>query len=491
MVIPDYAKGEKVMVRITAGTSKKVTSRKRPAHFLAALMLGMVSQVGQILLLRELLMIFRGNELSIGIILATWLVWVGIGSRLGATIVLRSNRPLHLLILSAIGTLLVLPTTIWLIRGLRGFFNVLPGAYLSLLDMTISCFLLMAPACLLLGAQFVLLSRIRRESDGAKDTSSAEKTYIIEATGNMLGGLLFTFLLVRYLNSFQVAVFAGILMLAAALLTGQKPTVAGTKRLQLPLTLLVLFVLTVFTFPFLEKVDQWADQMQWRHFSPGHRLVETYQSKHGTIAVVQREDQYTFFQSGHLLFSTAGPTSPTPELEEQEAVQFAHFALVQHRNPQRILLIGGGLRGVLGEIVKHPVKEIDYLELDEVLTEAARPYISPATKAALADPRVRLIHTDGRLFVRTAAEKYDMILVDAPDPTTAALNRYFTVEFFREAAALLNPDGVFVIGVSSTPDLRGTGVANRNATIYHTLSDVFSYVQPIGARFMFLDSQKF
>ena len=461
-------------------------TRKIPSHLLAVLMLGTVSQIGQVLLLRELLMVFHGNELSIGLILAAWLAWVGAGSRLGAVLVDRVNRPLFLLILSAAGVLLTLPATILLIRGLRGFFDVLPGAYLSLLDLTTSCFLLMAPACLLLGAQFVLLSRIWRESDRAEDTSSAEKTYVGEAVGNMIGGILFTFLMVHYLNSVQSAVLAGMLMLAAILLMTRKLEMgAGHLSVRFRLVLLGLLAFASLAFPFLEHVDDWAYRMQWRYFTPQHQLVETHQSKHGAISVVQREAQYSFFQSGHLIFSTAGPKTVTPGLEEQEAVTFAHFSMVQHEKPERILLIGGGLRGTLSEIAKHPVERIDYIELDEVLTEAARPYVSRVTLEALADPRVRLIHTDGRLFVKAAEQKYDMIIVDSPDPATAALNRYYTKEFFREAEALLNTDGVFVIGATSTPDLRGTAVANRNTTIYHTLRSVFSRVLPAGERFMF------
>jgi spermidine synthase len=87
--------------------------------------------------------------------------------------------------------------------------------------------------------------------------------------------------------------------------------------------------------------------------------------------------------------------------------------------------------------------------------------------------------------MKAANEKYDMIIVDAPDPATAVLNRYYTREFFGEAETLLNPDGVFVIGVTSTSDLRGTAIANRNATVYHTLRSVFWRVLPAGERFMF------
>ncbi|UCC17190.1 MAG: fused MFS/spermidine synthase [Dehalococcoidales bacterium] len=460
--------------------------RKIPPHLLAVLILGAVCQIGQVVLLRELLMVFHGNELTIGIILAAWLAWVGVGSRFGAVLIERVNRPVFLLILNVVGVLPTLTVTILLIRGLRGFFDIIPGAYLSLPDMTISCFILMAPVCVLLGAQFVLLSRVWRESDRIVDTSSAGKTYLVEAIGSVVGGVLFTLIMVHYLNALQSAILACMLMLATTLLIIQKLEI-GVKHLSLRSRLILLspLVLAAIAFPFLEQVDDWAYRIQWQYFMPQYQLIETHQSKHGTIFVVQREDQYSFFQSGHLVFTTAGPEAITPGLEEQEASAFAHLSMVQHESPKRLLLIGGGLRGTLGEIVKHPIQRIDYIELDRVLTEAAQPYVSPVTLAALTDPRVHLIHTDGRLFVKSTQERYDMIIVDVPDPATAVLNRYYTEEFFREVETSLNPDGVFIIGVVSTADLRGTPIANRNTTIYHTLRSVFSRVLPAGEQFMF------
>ena len=456
---------------------------KIPRHLLAVLMLGMVSQVGQVLLLRELLMVFHGNELSIGIILSAWLVWVGVGSRLGAFLIEGRDRPLLSLTFSALGVLLAFPATLVCIRSLRSFFHVLPGAYLSLWEMALASFLLLAPVCLLLGTQFVFLSRLWRMEDQAEDTSGAGKTYVGEAVGSMMGGILFTFILVHLFNSFQSATLAALLMLSTILMISHR------EHLKKPrVTLLASLILVAFgTFGFflLERLDTWAHEILWRHFTPHHELVGTYSSKHGNIAVLQREDQFSFFQSGHLIFSTAGPQTTIPGFEEQEAVTFAHFSMVQHGSPEKVLLIGGGLRGMLGEIVKHPVLRVDYIELDEVLTEAARPFVSPRTLEALEDPRINLIHTDARLFVRETRDTYDMIIVDAPDPATAVLNRYYTLEFFREARNRLNPGGVLVLGATSTPDLRGTAVANRNATLYHTLSSVFAHVYAAGERFLF------
>lgn len=457
-------------------------ARRIPPYLPAVLVLGVVSQIAQVLFLRELLMAFQGSELSVGLILAAWVAWVGVGSHAGARLVVRFNRPLLLLTLSAVGVALTLPATILLVRSLRAFFGGLPGTYLTLLDMTVSCALLLGPTCVLLGAQFVLLSRVWRESDRAQDTSGAGKTYVGEAAGNVLGGVLFTFVMVHHLNSLQSAVLAAVLM-PAAILYFTRESAIGPGRFGLaPVALLAVAALG---FASLDDLDRWAYRMQWRYFMPQHRLVETHQSKHGTISVLKREEQYSFYQSGHRIFSTAGPEAASSGLEEQDAVAFAHLAMVQHERPARVLLIGGGLRGVLSEVTKHPVERVDYVELDEVLTRAARPYVSPRTVAALDDPRVRLVHADGRLFVKAASERYDLIIVDAPDPATAALNRYYTREFFREARALLQPGGVFVTGVLSTPDLRGTAAANRNATIYHTLRSVFSHALVAGERFLF------
>jgi len=447
-------------------------------------MLGAVAQIAQVLFLRELLMVFHGSELSIGVILAAWLAWIGAGSRLGAVLSVRSKNPLGLLMLCTAGILPLLPATIWLIRGLRRFFDVLPGAYLTLTDMALSAFLVLAPACLLLGIHFVLLSRVWREHSGTSDTSAAGKTYLVEAAGNMLGGLAFTFLLVHYLNSFQAAFIAGLLLLAAVLSGPIKVASPAFRTGPRRLLLWTLPLVAVVAFPFMQQLNQQAYRMKWHYFTPLYQLVETSQSRYGTIAVLQSRDQYTFFQSGHLLFSTAGPLTPAPGFEKQEAVHFAHLAMTQHPAPRSILLLGGGLRGSLSEIVRYPVERIDYIELDPVLTGIARPYLSAATLAALGDKRVRLLHTDARLFVKTATERYDLIIADLPDPVTAVWNRYYTREFFREAAALLLPGGVFVLTASSTPDLRGLAIANRNTTIYHTLSLEFSRVLVAGERSM-------
>jgi spermidine synthase len=450
-----------------------INLKRIPAQLPGVLLLGAVSQIGQVLFLRELLMVFYGSELSIGIILAAWLVWVGLGSRLGGMIINKVKEPRKVLVFTSLGIALLIPWVMLTMRTSRAFFNVLPGAYLSLWDMTRVSFLLMALPCLLLGMQFVLLARSWRENDQRGDTSSAAKTYLTEAVGNILGGLAFTFLMVRNLSALQSALILAVLISAAML-----PIIWPVSReRKYPRWLHIgLFVIVVMILPFASRLDNWAYQKQWARFSPQHQLIETHQSKHGTVSILLREGQYSFFQSGHLVFSSAGPEARDAGLENVDAVQYAHFAMVQHANPQQVLLIGGGFRGVLDEILRHPIQRLDYIELDEVLTAAVKPFIPAPTLSALDDPRVSLRHTDGRLFVKTAQETYDLVILDLPDPATAVLNRFYTIEFFHEVKSILTTGGVFVLGVSTTPDMRGLAIANRNKTLYHSLSSVFAHV---------------
>lgn len=424
-------------------------------------------------------MVFHGNELSLGIIFGAWLVWVGLGSFLagrgrGAG---APGGPGALLLLIAAVIPFVLVATVLVIREVRRFFPVPPGAYLSISDMTISVFLLVAPAALLLGALFVLLARAWRQHLATESTLGAGRTYMVEALGNAAGGILFSLFLVHHLNSLHTVMMAGLVMTIATI------PVARARSTGAMVVLAITTAGAVILFPFLQNLDHVSHQRRWQLFSPDHQLVARHQSRYGDIVVSRRDDQYSFFQSGNFVFSVAPEGS---SLEAEEAVLRAHLALVQHPGPERVLLMGGGMTGMLQEILLHPVQHVDYVELDPVLTEAALPFLPRETREALRDQRVTRAHGDGRLFLQSRQQSYDLIIVDIPDPATAVLNRFYTEEFFRLSAERLSSQGVLVVTVRSTADLRGRAVANRNATIYHTMARVFPEVLPAGERTLFL-----
>lgn len=441
--------------------------------------LGIGSQLSQIILLREMLMVFQGNELSIALVLASWLFWCGVGSFLGSRRPVTSWHPFVMASSIAVLLLIVQPLTLLGLRWTRYFLDVRPGELLSLADLTMVCVLAMGPVCMLWGGFFVSLARLWRHQNESIGVRAGIRTYAFEAMGNLTGGLAFSLWLVHRLNSMQTTLLA--VMLCALAMVWMNRTTLWTRRL-----LWISILVSLAFSPLWMHADKASQRFYWRQMVPDHAWVMMKPSRYGQIVVLRRDSQHAFFQSGRLAFSTHAGTADTPDggLEEQSASHLAHLAMTQHLNPQRILLVGGGLRGVLREILTHPVESVDYVELDPQLLEGARPFVASSTLQALEDPRVNVWPRDGRWFVksREGRELYDLVLVDMPDPSTAMLNRFYTREFFREIRRVLAPDAVVAITASSSAGLRDLSAINRNATLYHSLSSEFPHVLALGDR---------
>lgn len=119
---------------------------------------------------------------------------------------------------------------------------------------------------------------------------------------------------------------------------------------------------------------------------------------------------------------------------------------------------------------------IDYVELDPAILDIARMYFPPESAASGGDLRVRVHTTDGRLFLKTTGSDFDVIVVNLPDPQTAQLNRFYTVEFFEEAARRLSPGGVLSFRLTGAENYIGPQLAAFLRCIRKSLSEVFAEV---------------
>jgi spermidine synthase len=150
-------------------------------------------------------------------------------------------------------------------------------------------------------------------------------------------------------------------------------------------------------------------------------------------------------------------------------------------------VLSGGAGGVLHELLKYPLERIDYAELDPLLIEAILQHPTPLTAGELGDPRLHVQRVDGRLLVRQRQseiagcpqERYDLILVNLPYPSTLQLNRFYTVEFYAMVRDLLAEDGVLVTGYPGALSYVGGELRDLNTSLYHTLQHVYPHVWPI------------
>ncbi|MFH2106409.1 MAG: fused MFS/spermidine synthase [Candidatus Micrarchaeota archaeon] len=115
------------------------------------------------------------------------------------------------------------------------------------------------------------------------------------------------------------------------------------------------------------------------------------------------------------------------------------------KDPKRVLIIGGGDGGSPREVLKHNVKQVDMVELDEDVIKFAKEYLRFVCKDSYEDKRLNLHIGDGRAFVEAQlkkGEKYDVIISDLTDPFGPSKMLY-TKEFYTMVKKLLNKGGVF------------------------------------------------
>ena len=124
------------------------------------------------------------------------------------------------------------------------------------------------------------------------------------------------------------------------------------------------------------------------------------------------------------------------EMSYQEML--AHVPMFSHRQPKRVLIVGGGDGGILREVCKHNcVEEIVQCEIDEGVIEASKKFF-PTISNSFQDKRLKLIIGDAVHYVIDEAEdeSFDVIIVDSSDPDGPA-EKLFSEEFYKNASRIL------------------------------------------------------
>lgn len=314
------------------------------------------------------------------------------------------------------------------------------GEVISLKYMiSISCICL-APQCMVFGALFPAISRIIEPNH----------VYLIEGIGAFIGGIVITFVLIHLIPPVGIVLLIITCLLFCAFLLKRK---------------YILAVLSCFLLVLLIKGDDLEGLLRQVQMSD-QTIVALKESRYGMIAVTQTEEQVNFYTSGVYDFSYPDPYT------NEEAV---HYPLLLHSDPKTVLLIGGGVSNCLGEILRHPsVHRVTYLELDPLLYILGSKYINEENENY--GDRVQIVFGDTRFYLKNTAMKYDVVIVNLPDPVNAQLNRFYTREFFAEAHKVLRPNGVFSIRISAPPNIIGTLYGELLHTVRASLTQAFDNV---------------
>lgn len=170
-----------------------------------------------------------------------------------------------------------------------------------------------------------------------------------------------------------------------------------------------------------------------------------------------------------------------------------HPVLLACPNPKNVLIIGAGDGGVLREVLKHKVKRAYLVEIDAEVINVSKKYLGSICKDAFAkDKRVEIIIGDGAKFIRETKEKFDLVIIDSPDPIGVA-KVLFSKKFYQDIFNILTPRGMMIRQTGST--ILQSKEIKQN---YRIMKQVFPYVSAqlaaiptyIGGFFSFLIASK-
>jgi spermidine synthase len=418
---------------------------------LPAFSLGLLATSLQIILLREFSAYFYGNELTFGIVLASWLLWGGLGSLAAGK---RSSFPnVSLVFFSAI---LIFPFALAAVRFSRFLFRLLPGEIVGWFPII----LVSLGVCALIGFPLGVLFVVNVHRLGG----DIKRVYIWESLGAVAAGPTVHFLLVFFAASWiAAAAIGGVVVFLVYSSNGRRPA--------LPLALGLLALLAG-----LASADMPTQRAYWKPF----RLIASRDSRYGKLQIVKTREQYT-------LYDNNSPVYSFPDTAAAE--ESVHFALLQNPGAGRTLLIGGGASQALEELLKYPAVQVDCVELDPEIIRMSQRFPVDERSEALASSRVQMIFKDGRAFLNDTANQYDCIILNLPEPSTAQLNRFYTKEFFLLAKNHLRSGGVFSFSVPSSENVIGPELQQYLSSLFCTLRIVFPEVRVVpGGRNVFLAS---
>jgi spermidine synthase len=428
------------------------------------LIVGLSGIVAQVLILRELLVSFYGNELTLGLILSNWVISEALGVFIIGKYAERvKNRIGLFIILETIFSLFFL-AAIYLSRTFKDIIGIPFGEGVGLPIIFFSSLFIIFPVSFCHGALFSLGCKIYSLSV-KEEPGAIGKVYAWETLGTIIGGVITTYFFITLLKSFQIALIIFILnFIICLLLIKSMPK----PRLRYSVIFTAALVFCLFLSGNLNKIHELSINKQFR---PG-KVLAYRNSVYGNLTVTQQEQQYTFFYNGIPVITT-----PYPDITFVQ--DFGHLPLLFHKAPCDILVISAGVGGLINEILKHPISKLDYAELDPLIINLVKKYPTGLTNSELTDKRVNIINLDGRFFIRTTGNQYDLILIGLSKPSDLSSNRLFTQEFFTLAKDRLRADGILAFWLPGSLTYLSQELKDLNACISNGLKNTYKYVRVI------------
>ncbi|HLG14826.1 MAG TPA: fused MFS/spermidine synthase [Blastocatellia bacterium] len=415
---------------------------------------GFVALSYEVIWSRVLALIIGSSVYAFSIMLTTFLIGLALGASAAARLADRIRNPIVAFALIEAGVGLTSLAGTYL-------FNDLPYVFVQLYRLVESsgwgvllfvrfvvASLVMLGPTLLLGALFPVVVRIISSRAGNRTTGQmVGEAYAANTVGAIAGSFASGFVLIPWLgllDSLKVSAAVNFAV-AGALFFVTGPPVrrwVGTAAAGALVVGVALFhppwdsdVMSSAVYRYAPSLSQMSRQQMSEYLKRGQG--ETVFYKEGitsTVAVQKQGDDLVLKVNGKPEASTAGDM-PTQIL-------IGSLPLLVREHTDDVLVIGLGSGITLGSVLRFPIKRATCVELEPAVVEASY-HFGDANNRPLADPRLKLIANDGRNYLFTTNEKFDVIVSEPSNPWVTGVANLFTLEYFKRGAERLRDDGIF------------------------------------------------
>jgi len=300
----------------------------------------------------------------------------------------------------------------------------------------------LAAVGVLVGVEIPLLLRILHDEFEFKDLVARVLTF--DYIGALFASLLFPLVLVPHLGLIRSGFMFGMLNVVVALwllmTLGHDIKWARTHRAAAVAALAALIA----GFVYAERIMSFSEIAMY-----ADPVIYTRSTQYQRVVLTATHRDLRLYLNGNLQFSSRD------EYRYHEALVHPGMAAVPV--PKRVLIFGGGDGLAAREVLKHPdVESITQVELDPAMIElfSHNVLLTGLNQESFASPKLHVINDDAFVWLKArtasgAAEKFDYVIVDFPDPSNFSIGKLYTLSFFRLLNKVLAPGGAIVVQSTS------------------------------------------
>jgi spermidine synthase len=444
---------------------------KRPsAVYIAIAISGLCALGAEVVWTRVLSLMLAGTVYTFSLILAAFLIGLGIGAQAGSVLSRRVTQPALALASCQLLLIAAIAWSAYMLSQSLPYWPIYPtlsiSPWISFQVDFVRCLLAVLPAALLWGASFPL-ALASAASPGEDSGGLVARIYAANTAGAIVGALSFSLVFIKTLGMehaqqalIGLSAVSGLIVLAASSFP--------RKTLSIVAAAVVAGVLVMTVSPIPPALTAYGrllplrtglvDPKTRQHVAP--QILYQGDGLNASVAVSSTGEGKVFHVSGKAEASTS-----LKDMQLQRML--GDVPLMFHPRPRSVLIVGFGAGVTAGTFVLYPgIERIVICEIEPLIPQVVSTYFEKENNNVLHDPRVEVVYDDARHFILTTNEKFDIITSDPIHPWVKGSAALYTREYFDLVRRHLNPGGI----VSQWVPLYDTG----RRTVKSELATFFS-----------------